>query len=504
MATSVALAPHIEPFPAVGYKRPLGSISEAPSPLGNYSTANQLAVPNGAINIESRAIPATTARPDRGVNTCIPVARTCSSHHLTVGQVAFVYRSANVPMKRSSLGGLERIVSMEHLNAQLKAHPLNIGNIQNDMFRPSRAKSVYDVFEKGAATPFQADVFNTDIITDAFHPYHQYALDGIVCSSADGDEYESDGFKPHSTHRSEPVCNVAVHGPCPLTVVHMPSLHDDFESVRSGIPSKARPAPDVFMEPTRILAEVYVALVASGVRTDSDSVAWTLQYQVVSSSNIDLDTSASPGVRRFKTDTGQLKDVASTATRLVVEVHRLGKVVDGRFGPSSAPQVVVSVNTKKYERTVRTKNDNAGGYIVTPVSVWNSFQRQSARHGTPSAPIAKRRRPFGDMKIMQTGGLVQQSEFDALKRRVRSLEQRVDREKKKSDEFDKMLMDVIKADSDPSVIEENVRRFLRIQRVEYLYTPGMTVAEAVKAVESDPRAPNRPYVDFVGRPTDED
>ena len=382
--TTVALAPHIESFPAAGHKRPYDSIAGAPVVDGNYSAANQLAVPNGQLPGVSGPIPATTARPDRGVNTCIPVARTCASH-LTVGQVAFVYRSFNVPVKGSSLGGLEHIISMEQLNERL-ALPENKLRLPNDdaskLFRLEQAKHVYRIKDANSAENLKQLVFEKDVVKDTFHPYHQYALDGIVCTPADGDEYENDGFKPHSTHQSKPVCNVAVHGPCPLTVLHMPSIHEDFESVRVGVPSKARPAPNVFVQPARVLSEVYVALVAS--REAKNSKEWTLQYQVVSSSNLDLYPDTSSGVRLFRSKElyeGVTASVNFTeALRLVVEVHRLGKVVDCRFGPVNAPQVVVAVNVKKYERTAYLP-------MTANVNFPNGIPATSAPYFTPSKDL---------------------------------------------------------------------------------------------------------------------
>jgi len=383
--TTVALAPHIESFPAAGHKRPYDSIAGAPVVDGNYSVANQLAVPNGQLPGVSGPIPATTARPDRGVNTCIPVARTCASH-LTVGQVAFVYRSFNVPVKGSSLGGLEHVISMEQLNERLvlPENKLRLpGNNASNLFERKIPKHIFIM--KDAETAGRAPkthVFKKDAITDNFHPYHQYALDGIVSTPADGDEYENDGFKPHSTHQTKPACNVAVHGPCPLTVLHMPSIHEDFESVRVGVPSKARPAPNVFVQPARVLSEVYVALVAS--RESVTSSEWTLQYQVVSSSNLDLDPKTSSGVRLFRSKElyeGVIASVNFTgALRLVVEVHRLGKVVDCRFGPVNAPQVVVAVNVKKYERTAYLP-------MTANVNFPNGIPATSAPYFTPSKDL---------------------------------------------------------------------------------------------------------------------
>jgi hypothetical protein len=445
--TSVALAPHIESFPATGYKRPYGSIAGAPTVDGDYSAANQLAVPNGQIPGVSGPIPATTARQDRGVNACIPVARTCASH-LTVGQVAFVYRSFKVPMKESSLGGLEQVISMEQLNERLALKENRIvapSDHAKHLFEWMKAKHIYSIEDAQSVIPIRAKVFRKGVVKNSFHPYHQYALDGIVCTPADGDEYDNDGFKPHSTHQSKPACNVAVHGPCPLTVLHMPSIHEDFESVRVGVPSKARPAPNVFVQPARVLSEVYVALVAS--RESATSKEWTLQYQVVSSSNLDLDPNTSSGVRLFRSKElyeGIESSIAFVpALRLVVEVHRLGKVVDCRFGPLNAPQVVVAVNVKKYERTaysmkkdvsfpgdvLGTKPRLSKPALVSPLPVWRSFVRlqekrqlHSRRQDTTQqlgGALVKQRAPFGRLRNLTStlafGTPVQKADLDALK-----------------------------------------------------------------------------------------
>ena len=453
MSQTVVQAQHIESFLSSGYKRTFSSISGNPVLDGNFSAAKELDVPNGQI-------PATSSKPDQGVNVTIPVARSCDTH-LTIGQVAFVFRNAGKvfydplnmtdtgtrslpPNASAKTGGMERITSMEQLNELLALdhNHVEIGRFPTNLFVARRAKHIFTLENAQAAkrvdtTPFA--VFKRRSIIDPFHPLLQYTLDGIVHTPADGDEHDNDGYTKHSSDESKPCCNVAVHGPCPLTVLHMPSVHDRGFDVSRPDPSRANAAPNVFMEPVRILSELFVVLTAE--RDTAASTKWKFCYNVVSQSNLDLDVPFPSTGKNFRTFSKPLYEAQNgpqmeDALRIIVDIKRLGKVVDCKFGPSNAPQVVVAVNIKQFEPVkpetniprpfpVDASKPNITATQFVPKQIWRAFEQidrdtrrltDSARRTTTNTlngPLTRLREPFGKLKNL-TSALADENDDDAL------------------------------------------------------------------------------------------
>lgn len=446
--TAVSLAPHIEQFDRSGYKRVFSGLTGGVG--GDPLVGAKLARPDGPISA-SAPFRATSARNDRGTNATIPVARTCSTK-LQVGQVAFVYRSAGpvgsdgkehclVPSK--GLGGLVHVISLEQLNDTLSLPENAVTTPSADakelFVKKGRARSIYLIKDAKTVTPSPISfaTFNASIV-DYSHPINQYALDGIVCSEADGDEHENDGYHTARPLETKPVCNVGVQGPVPLNTLHIPSINEaSYAAVSGPGESQRRPAAHVFVEPARVLSEVYVVLVAT--RIAPTSTTWTLQYNIVSSSNTDLDVKAAPkDMRVFRRGLHEARmEYLSDALRLVLTVHKLGKVTDCKFGPASAHQFVVCVKTSKYERTVYAPQSAATqlpndatqqikATLVMPIQVYRSFIPRG-RHTAGlfaetraklGGALVTKRSPFGGMSVstgMLTGNAASKDDIANLK-----------------------------------------------------------------------------------------
>lgn len=460
MSQTVVQAQHIESFLSSGYKRTFSSISGNPVLDGDFSAAKQLAVPNGQIPALNGQIHSTSSKPDQGVNVTIPIARACDTH-LTIGQVAFVFRNAGKvfydplnmtdtgtrslpPNASAKTGGMERIISMEQLNELLALEQSHVefGAAGETLFVSQRAKHMFTLEDRFSAKRVEVTpraVFKRRSIIDPFHPLLQYTLDGIVHTPADGDEHDNDGYTKHSSDESKPCCNVAVHGPCALTVLHMPSVHDRGFDVSSPDPSRANAAPNVFMEPVRILSEIYVVLVAE--RETAASTKWKFSYNVVSQSNLDLDVPFPSNGKNFRTFLkplyeGQTGAQMDDALRIIVDIKRLGKVVDCKFGPSNSPQVVVAVNIKQFEPVkpetniprpfpVDASRPDITATQFVPKQIWRAFEKidrntqrstDSARRGTANAlkgPLTRLREPFGKLKNL-TSALADENDDDDL------------------------------------------------------------------------------------------
>lgn len=478
--TAVSLAPHVEQFDSSGYKRTFSGLTGGVG--ADPFVGAKLARPDGPIGA-SAPFRATSARNDRGTNATIPVARTCSTK-LQVGQVAFVYRSAGpvgsdgkehclVPSK--GLDGLDHIVSLEQLNDML-ALPENAvttpsADASGLFVETAAARSVYRIKDAKTVTRIgiKFATFNASIV-DYSHPVNQYALDGIVCSEADGDEHDNDGY--HNTARSresKPVCNVGVQGPVPLNTLHIPSIHEaSYAAVRGPEESRRRPAEHVFVEPARVLSVVYVVLVAS--RKSPTATTWTLQYNIVSSSNTDLDKTAVPkDVRLFRRGLYEgLTNGLPTATRLVLSVHKLGKITDCKFGPASAHQLVVCVKTSKYERTVYAPQSQVTQFpnddtrrikatLVAPIQVYRSFisrrrrlnaSQFAATRAALGGALATKRAPFGGMRVsttgMFTGNAATKKDIEDLKKLLKEITSTTSDTNKKTKDVSDALKEVDK------------------------------------------------------------
>ena len=362
--TSTILSPasHIEAFGAGGangaalYKRPLSS-SSAPS-----LPAKRLALPTSELQQlkSSSGIPATTARPDQRVNVRVPVARACYSR-LLPGQVAFVNRHFGRGHVGAATGpgGLTHVASLEELNDMLAIEDnhvvLGAGSSANDLFRKMDARDLHrtSVNKAGKRVRTRLSFNGFDalaVVPSAQHPLHQFALDGLVATRVEevDDDQQRDTYSSASAQQA---CIVAVQGHAPMRLAHVPG------EVGTGVMDAHQrgqtPPSHAFLQPVRILAKVYVVLVA--VLVDDAEQRYRLQYETVSSSNLDVDPRYTSGLHTLfrttmRTPNGSRGPILK-GDRIVLRATELGSVVDTHFGPRDQPQLVVCVRVVPYEPT---------------------------------------------------------------------------------------------------------------------------------------------------------
>ena len=363
--TTLTTASHIEALGpggangAAAYKRPLSS-SSAPS-----LPAKRLALPTSELQQQqskssSSRFPATTARPDQRVNVRVPVARACYSR-LLPGQVAFVNRHFGRGHVGAATGpgGLTHVASLEELNDMLAIEDnhvvLGAGSSANDLFRKMDARDLHrtSVNKAGKRVRTRLSFNGFDalaVVPNAQHPLHQFALDGLVATRVEevDDEQQRDTYSSASAQQA---CIVAVQGHAPMRLAHVPG------EVGTGVMDmhqRGQTAPShAFLQPVRILAKVYVVLVAVLV-VDSEQ-RYRLQYETVSSSNLDVDPRYASSAHKLfrttmRTPNGSRGPVLK-GDRVVLRATELGSVVDTHFGPRDQPQLVVCVRVVPYEPT---------------------------------------------------------------------------------------------------------------------------------------------------------
>lgn len=371
MATVITIASHVEAFDGSQYKRSLSSSSTPSVP------AKRLSRPNSELTLPAQ-FPATTARPDQRVNVRVPVSRACYSR-LLPGQVAFVNRQFGKfhPSAKSGLGGLTPVASMEEVNDMLaqehnflSASPES-ATIKDFLFKEVETSSVYnhDGKNRKKAT---AMVFK-DVNIDAQHPVMQFALDGLVATRVE----EVDDLNTYSSASAQQACIVAVKGPAPMRLAPVP--RETHTGMRESMMGTRIPAENVFLEPTRILAKVYVALVAVFVNVESNNRRVKLRYEVVSSSNLDVDPVFATGRKLFRDELlYALEDDTNLAAgnRIVLRVSELGSVVDTAFGPAEQPQLTVCVHVAPLERVTITKQRHSP---VAPYALFAKMSRVQLR-----------------------------------------------------------------------------------------------------------------------------
>jgi hypothetical protein len=411
MAT-VTLAPHVQSFDAPGYKRTLTSNAAVSLP------SKRLAVPTGD-NKKAAPFPATTARPDQRVNVRVPVARACFSR-LLPGQVAFVNRHFGKGHVGAATGpgGLTPVVSLEELNDMLSIPDNHITRPLVSLFRPVQARSIYVPDGAGVLRRARFNVFDDRVgkqtnkkppVPDSQHPIHQFALDGLVATRVE----EVDDLNTSSTAYAQQVCTVAVKGHASMRLSQVPG--DVFRGVYESNGLSRRAAPNVFLEPARILAKVYVVLVA--IQVDDVGRRWMLQYETVSSSNLDVDPLFASSVPLFRTEMNNSLDDISTikkGRKFVLRAMELGTIVDTRFGPSEQPQLIVCVHVVPFEPT---KLDG----VLVPKDVWETFvpptDPKTAKSGSVSLkPNAGLRRLQNGLRPTVTG--VSTADVAALKQSI--------------------------------------------------------------------------------------
>jgi hypothetical protein len=221
-------------------------------------------------------------------------------------------------------------------------------------FKKLKFKAFDSRAEKGAPVP------------DAMHPIHQFALDGLVATRVE----DVDDIDMSGSAFSQQLCTVGVKGHCPMLISAVPG--DVHRGVRESLGGSIAQASTTYLKPARILSKVYVVLVA--VQVDDSSKRWKLQYETVSSSNIDVDPRFSHGQKLFRTGLGR-PGAAFKGRRLVLRVMELGTVVDTKFGPAERPQLVVCVHVTPFEPTkiVDAVVDTKPVSFRAPLDVWETF-----------------------------------------------------------------------------------------------------------------------------------
>lgn len=370
MAT-LTLAPHVESFGTSKFKRSLSSNGPPGLP------AKRLARPTAELSSPSQ-FPSTTARPDQRVNVRVPVTRACHSR-LIPGQVAFVnrhfgkYHPGPLPS-----GGLTPIVSMEELNDMLsiESNHITLGGpavVLNRLFKFVDAKSMHRPLlldGKLAYRALSSYVFNADVVPDSQHPLHQFALDGLVATRVE----EIDDLNTYSTASAQRVCTVAVKGHSSMCLVA------ETNSIRDARRLPPDPAEHFYLEPIRVLAKVFVVLVA--VLVDKSKQRWMFQYEVVSSSNLDVNPLFATGHKLYRKNLRELPSSAVEGDRLTLRVVKLGSVVDTRFGAADDRKLTICVNIAPYEPTEIIRMDvpdeanltrTVEASIRVPIAIFRAF-----------------------------------------------------------------------------------------------------------------------------------
>ena len=364
MAT-LTYASHVESFDGGRYKRPLSSNIQPSIP------AKRLSVPTGN-NQKQPPFPGTTARPDQRVNVRVPVTRACFSR-LVPGQVAFVNRhfGKNHVGAATGPGGVSHIASLEELNDMLSRPENHVNKAARLLFRGVGARSMYRPVDGGGFKKLTFQAFDSRAekgapVPDAMHPIHQFALDGLVATRVE----DVDDIDMSGSAFSQQLCTVGVKGHCPMLISAVPG--DVHRGVRESLSGSIAQASTTYLKPARILSKVYVVLVA--VQVDDSPRRWKLQYETVSSSNIDVDPRFSHGQKLFRTDLGK-PGAPFKGRRIVLRVMELGTVVDTKFGPAERPQLVVCVHVTPFEPTkiVDGVVDTNPVSFRAPLDVWETF-----------------------------------------------------------------------------------------------------------------------------------
>ena len=384
MAAAVSLASHVEQFGAAGYKRDFSRVTQLSAP--SVKNVNQLSVPDVGIGNLDR-ISGTSARPDQRVNVRVPVARPCGVP-LYVGQVAFVSRGIGpvqllgVPENAPAFSGTH-VMSLEHLN-EILAQPVHhvLATRPKGFFRPTTAKSLFYAdsaagdLKRPKALTFDVDEFFRQPNRNKMHPVRQYALDGVVCTPSD-----------EGGMNSSAMCNVAVKGPSPVSTHR--TTNDLMRPVAVAPYPEERVIPsNHYLQPIDVMARVFVVLVAVRVGEPTAKPSkWFFRYELVTSSNLNT----AHGFKRFTSsiwEGGSSDATFRNASKVVLRVMQLGRIVDTNFGTTKAPSIVISVNIRPFEATTRESVDRVDAYGNTistafskPLDTWNSFRSRPALLG---------------------------------------------------------------------------------------------------------------------------
>ena len=230
---------------------------------------------------------------------------------------------------------------------------------------------------------------------------------------ADVDETETVGYTPVSARNSGAICNVAVCGPCELTVCHLPSLHDTLQQVPSSEPAAVRAAPHVHVKPRRVLDRIYVILAATRVKEGK----FKLSYNVVSLSNI--ETQLLPKVDKFDQEA------------IIFRVWKLGVVLDTAFGNPRAPQLMVAVCPRPLRPLLEKMEGNVPIFANEPFPVFfdtsmGAKAKRERRLSLSSATKANTSQSqYADvmlqLRVLQTQVEDQAAEIEELRERLDNL-----------------------------------------------------------------------------------
>lgn len=513
MAAAVSLASHVEQFGSnFGYKRNFSRVTQVSAP--SVKNFNQLSVPEVGIGNLDR-ISATSARPDQRVNVRVPVARPCGAP-LFPGQIAFVSRGVgpvqafrDVPENAPAFAGTH-VMSLEHLNDLLAqpVHHVSLGDrTPLGFFTITTAKSLFYVDGGGDLKREQARMFDVDEFfrkanRNKMHPVRQYALDGVVCTPSD-----------EGGMNSSAMCNVAAKGPAPVSTHR--TTNDLMRPVAVAPYPQERVVPsNHFLQPLDVMAHVYVVLVA--VRVGSPK-QWMFRYELVTSSNFQTNH----GFKRFTSSIGfgQVQQATfKNASKVVLRVMQLGRIVDTNFGDKKSPSIVVSVNIRPFEATIRQSVDRIdafGNTISTafskPLHVWNSFQnRPKSLGGTPSdtkhagtkavlhTPVLKSLSKVSNLKVLFATVGPSQADLDSLHSKLKlqieksavDLEKTVTKSTKAIKESvrdnRKNIREDILAAINPTALSEAVNLGMALQFMTnpaFLETIGEGIANTIQELE---------------------
>lgn len=411
---SFTFASHVETIP-FSYKRPLSSGSGAIIP------AKRLSLPTGS-NQKAPPFPATTARPDQRVNVRVPVTRACFSR-LIPGQVAFVSRhfNKNYIGAATGPGGVAHILSLEELNAKLALPDNLVVSTGTNLFKKKTANSMFKPNNDGKTlVKLDFDAFNIHgTVPDTQHPIHQFALDGLVATRVE----DVDDIHVSGSTTSQQLCTVAVKGHAPMRISEIPG--DIHFGVRESSSGSTAQSSTTYLRPARVLAKVFVVLVAVRVEdvNKTKRKKWRLQYETVSSSNLDVDPQFSSGHKLFRTKMSESKETGSIGFRLVLRVFELGTIVDTKFGPAEQPQLVVCVHVTPFEATEVTREQKADGkYVIfrKPLNVFSTFvalgNPKAIKARSLEAPHSALRRLSSGVRPAVTGALAE--DIEAMKKTI--------------------------------------------------------------------------------------
>lgn len=311
LMASFSYAAHVRA--ETGQKRPLASA------IGDDLTA-----------VAKRTAPpfsATAARPDRGTNATIPVAR-WSYEALQEGDVAFVNATASSGVKP---GFFLQSVGMNKLNAMLRQEEYLVGNPQN-LMEPTLARHSY-VCNSGKYERSKPTKQFSDSTLETNHPVRSFILEGVVCAKTDAlnaDEMIDVGG-------AEGV--VAVGGLSALNVYDQSA-----------------------MSKSRVLDHVYVVLMA---KLAPRSNKWMLQYGLINSLHVWH---------------GHVEEHFGRVT--VLKVWQLGRIVDTNYARDRddnkllklivaiKPLIARTPNTEKTEGgMVPVDGDKTLESLVLPTSI---------------------------------------------------------------------------------------------------------------------------------------